>query len=192
MPGLANPHLDRFVRDIEAIVADITDEYDVTREVADRLRTLLAEHDSFVPDAYTFAASDSYVMYPLYVAPDGRLSVAAAVWGVGQATPIHDHGTWGVVGIYRGVEHEVRYAPPAETGNEPPRYLGEHDVARGDVVVCCTSDRDVHKVSCGSSVPCVGIHVYGADIGEMERRAYDEADGSVRRFVSSWSEPVAV
>jgi 3-mercaptopropionate dioxygenase len=192
MQALKNPHLDRFVRDVEAIVAACSDEYDITREVAARLRTLLADHDSFVPDAYTRAASDNYVMYPLYVAPDGNLSVAAAVWGVGQTTPIHDHGTWGVVGIYGGVEHEVRYAPPANPGNEPPRYLGEHDILRGDVVVCCTSDQDIHKVSCGSSVPCVGVHVYGADIGTLERRAYDAADGSVRRFASAWSVPVAV
>src|SRR5689334_19484044 len=120
MPALENQHLDRFVRDVEAIVADGADEYHITREVADRLHTLLAEHDRFVPDAYTRAASNNYVMYPLYVAPDGSLSVAAAVWGVGQTTPIHDHGTWGVVGIYSGVEHEVRYAPPANPGNEPP------------------------------------------------------------------------
>jgi 3-mercaptopropionate dioxygenase len=48
-----------------------------------------------------------HVTYPLYIADD-RGSMASVVWEVGQRTPVHSHETWGVVGIYSGVEHEVR------------------------------------------------------------------------------------
>ena len=40
-------------------------------------------------------------------------SIASAVWNVGQGTPVHGHETWGVVGIYCGVEVETRYEKPA-------------------------------------------------------------------------------
>jgi predicted metal-dependent enzyme (double-stranded beta helix superfamily) len=99
---------------------------------------------------------------------------------------VHDHGTWGVIGIYSGVEHEVRYQPWPE---RPPACLGERKIRAGQVIVCCTSDADVHEVSCGSDTPCVGIHVYGADIGKIERHAYDKETGAVRTFVSGWAQP---
>jgi 3-mercaptopropionate dioxygenase len=51
--------------------------------------------------------------HPLYVAPDDSWSMASVVWDVGQRTPVHSHETWGVIGIYSGVEHEVRYLKPA-------------------------------------------------------------------------------
>jgi predicted metal-dependent enzyme (double-stranded beta helix superfamily) len=122
-------------------------------------------------------------MYPLWVSEDSRLSIAAAVWNVGQRTPIHDHGTWGVIGILDGRELEVRYAP-SESG--PPIRLDERLLGPGEVVVCCTTDQDLHAVACASEVPCVGIHVYGADIGTLPRRTYEPTTGSVRGFVSRW------
>jgi predicted metal-dependent enzyme (double-stranded beta helix superfamily) len=33
---------------------------------------------------------------------DGSWSLYAITWLEGQATPIHDHGTWGVVGVLKG------------------------------------------------------------------------------------------
>ena len=42
-------------------------------------------------------------------------------------------------------------------------------------------------VACGGSEPCVGVHVYGTDIGNWQRRAYDPDDGSVSWFTSGWS-----
>ena len=31
------------------------------------------------------------------------------------------------------------------------------------------TDDDVHQVFCEGNQPCVGIHVYGADIGQVQR-----------------------
>lgn len=38
-----------------------------------------------------------------------RFSVISFVWGPGQRTPIHDHRTWGLVGILRGGEISTTY-----------------------------------------------------------------------------------
>ncbi len=189
----ASPTLDLFIHDVAELVARAGDEFHLTAAVAGRLRALLnacaREEEELLPASMMRPDPDRYVMYPLHVAADGGFSIASAVWDVGQTTPIHDHGTWGVIGIYRGVEHEVRYLPPAVLGEQPPTWIGEGDLAPGEVVVCCTSDRDIHKVSCASPEPVVGIHVYGADIGSIERRAYDESTGAIRMFVSHWARP---
>ena len=56
----------------------------------------------------------------------------------------------------------------------------------GDVAVCCTSDQDVHEVACASNVPTVGIHVYGGNIGELERHVYDKTTGEEKTVVTAW------
>jgi predicted metal-dependent enzyme (double-stranded beta helix superfamily) len=176
--------LDSFVADLNTLTHEGRGERDLTAAVAERLRALLASGLK-LPAAMTEPRTDKYVMRPLYVAADGSYSIACAVWNVGQKTPVHGHETWGVVGIHTGVEHEVRYRKP-ERPDEPLEALDPQDWSRGQVTVCCTSDDDVHMVECGSGVPCVGIHVYGADIGTLERRSYDVRTGAVSWFVSRW------
>ena len=172
---------DGFVDDVRKIVEEGGGEHTVTHKVAGRLRGLLSRSD-FIPQEAAAPDAERYVMHPLYVDPQSRFSIAAAVWDVGQETPIHDHGTWGVIGIYSGLEDERRYEP----GDGAPRLLAERSWGPGDVDICCTTDADLHSVRCGSDEPCVGIHVYGGDIGRIVRRAYDPATGETKPFVSSW------
>lgn len=188
-PG-TSPVFDRFVDKVDDVVATGDGEDAVTRAVASMLEELLEGTDFVLPESVTAAHSDHYVMYPLYVHPSGSFSIASAVWNVGQSTPVHGHETWGVVGIYSGGEHERRYVKPTRA-DEPLVPAGEQVWSPGQVTVCCTTDDDVHEVSCAGDAPCVGIHVYGADIGTLRRRAYDPETGAVRWFVSSWATPGA-
>lgn len=178
--------MERFIADVRTIVHDGGSEDVVTEKVAARLRSLLREPDILDP-RHTRPKSHNYVMYPVWVEPDGSFCIGAGVWNVGQVTPIHDHGTWGVIGIYRGVEHEARFKPAVINGAVRFRQIEERDIAERQVIVCCTSDDDIHRVSCGSDVPCVGIHVYGADLGAIQRHVYDPQTGDVRTFTSGWT-----
>ena len=67
--------------------------------------------------------------------------------GCDRVTPVHDHGTWGVIGIYQGVEHEVCFKPAVISGDVRFRQTEERDIAERHVIVCCTSDQDIHRVS---------------------------------------------
>ncbi len=162
----------------------------VPGQVAAVLRDWLAS-GATLEAAVTIPSSEHYLMYPLHVASDGGFSIAAAVWAVGQRTPIHDHGVWGVVGIYQGLEKEVHYKGDAgPSGLSGPLEATESNVwSPGDVTVCCGGDRDIHQVSCNSDIPCVGIHVYGGDIGRIERRTFDRESGASKLFVSAWASP---
>ncbi len=182
-----DPALQSLIEEIGTLVESHADEHTLTREVADRLRRTLAGGLD-LDAAFTRPNPERYVMYPLHVDPAGRFSIAAAVWDVGQSTPVHGHETWGVVGIHSGVEHEVSYAKPAQE-DVPLVQDGVADWAAGQVTVCCTTDDDVHQVSCAGDEPCVGIHVYGADIGTLSRRSYEPATGAVSWFVSRWTTP---
>lgn len=171
---------------ISAIVSRNDDENKITNQVARTLKDELSAGLA-VPDWAQRPDSERYVMYPLYVAPDGSFSIASAVWNVGQGTPVHGHETWGVVGIHSGQEHELSFVKPTEP-ETPLVRLSEHVWDPGQVTICCTTDDDVHQVWCEGDVPVVGIHVYGADIGTLRRRSYNPETGAVDWFVSRWTE----
>lgn len=169
-----------------ALVATMPGEAELTAAVAQVLRESLAAGLE-IPEQAKVPDPERYVMYPLHVADDGSFSIASAVWNVGQGTPVHGHETWGVVGIYSGQEHEIAYQKPRMPDvplvRESEQVWGPHEVT-----VCCTTDDDVHQVSCHGDEPVVGIHIYGADIGTLERRSYDPDSGAVSWFVSRWAE----
>jgi predicted metal-dependent enzyme (double-stranded beta helix superfamily) len=180
--------LQTFIDDVELIVGSTDDQYEITKRVSERLLTLLTS-DYRLPPELTRPSAEHHVNYPLHIAPGDSWSLAAVVWNVGQRTPVHGHDTWGVVGIYSGAEREFRYIKPTAAESGPLTPAGEQVWKRGDVTVCCTTDDDVHAVAAVGDEPTVGIHVYGANIGTIERSLYDPATGAVRRFVSGWNTP---
>lgn len=183
-------HLSELAREVGELVSVIDDESVLTQRIAEHLSHRL-EVGLRLDPSYTAPNPERYVMYPLYIDPEGRFSIASAVWDVGQGTPVHGHETWGVVGIYSGTEHEISFDKPATEGSTLT-VNGEHSWTPGSVTVCCTTDDDVHQVSSEGDAPCVGIHIYGADIGSLPRRSYDRATGAVNWFVSTWANPPAL
>jgi len=112
-----------------------------------------------------------YRQHLLHVAEDGAFSVVALVWLPGQATPIHDHLSWCVVGVHQGAEYETRY-----------RLVGDRLVTDGTAVAYVGDvagllpPGDIHKVENAGRGVAVSLHVYGADLsatGSSIRRRYD-------------------
>jgi predicted metal-dependent enzyme (double-stranded beta helix superfamily) len=180
--------LQTFIDDVGRMVTSTDDEHEITKRVAKRLSELLAGGYRLPPEL-TRPSPERHVTYPLYIAPDNSWSMASVVWDVGQRTPVHSHETWGVVGIYSGIEQEVRYLKPAAHTAAALTPAGEELWEPGEVTVCCTTDDDVHAVAAAGDEPTVGIHVYGGNIGTIRRRSYDPATGEARWFVSGWDSP---
>lgn len=181
--------LEKLIADIEAVVATGGTEEQITAEVAKVLDVALTAGLALT-EAVTRPNAKRYVMYPLYIAPDESFCIASAVWNVGQTTPIHGHEVWGVVGIYSGSERELRFAFPDPNITAPVELLDDEVWGPGQVTVCCTTDQDIHKVSAATDEPCIGIHVYGGNIGEIKRKTYDPETGEIGYFTSFWAEPV--
>src|SRR5699024_3910466 len=123
----------------------------------------------------------------VYVSPDNSFSIASAVWDVNQSTPPHDHGTWGVIGIVEGTEHEISYIPNKE--NKQITRGKDYLHHAQSVTICCTSDQDLHEVSCASNIPCVALHIYGGNIGQIKRNSYNKKTGEITTFISEWAVP---
>jgi 3-mercaptopropionate dioxygenase len=120
----------------------------------------------------------AYRQHLLHVARDGAFSLVALVWLPGQATPIHDHLSWCVVGVHEGAEHETRYAR-TEDGFLVETVSG---VAYAGDVDGLLPPGDIHLVRNSGTDLAISLHVYGADlsrVGSSIRRRYD--DSLVRR-----------
>jgi hypothetical protein len=84
-----------------------------------RLLAGLIARDDWLPDAYASPTRSRYQQYLLHCDSRERFSVVSFVWGPGQATPIHDHTVWGLVGVLRGAELSQRFARNGEPSPPP-------------------------------------------------------------------------
>jgi predicted metal-dependent enzyme (double-stranded beta helix superfamily) len=108
---------------------------------------------------------DHYRQHIVHVDPHGRFSVVILVWLPGQATPIHDHVSWCVTGVYQGQERERRFELAGDGAGLHPVDVGVNDA--GAVSHLVRPDREIHQVSCTDAGPAVSLHVYGADIARL-------------------------
>lgn len=148
----------------------------------------LVSDDGWLPEAFAQPHPDHYQQYLLHCDPLERFSVVSFVWGPGQATPVHDHTVWGLVGMLRGAEVSVPYAR-----QEDGRLVACAPVtlAPGTVEPVSPTVGDIHLVR--NAVPdgvSVSIHVYGANIGAVRRHVFDPKTGSRKPFVSGYAAPV--
>jgi predicted metal-dependent enzyme (double-stranded beta helix superfamily) len=175
----------RLVTAIETVLAVSPD----VARVAEPLAALVARDDWIDP---AVAAPDPlrYRQYLLHRDAAERFCVVSFVWGPGQATPIHDHRVWGLVGVLRGAEIDQRYARAADGSLAPAGQPTRLDA--GAVATLSPESGDIHRVTNAyDDRVSISIHVYGADISRVERATYDEA-GTARPFISGYAEPALV
>jgi predicted metal-dependent enzyme (double-stranded beta helix superfamily) len=148
------------------------------------LRTLVAQ-DGWLPAAYAEPHPTHYRQYLLHADSTERFSVVSFVWGPGQATPVHDHTVWGLIGMLRGAEYSQPWRLQAD-GSSLPDGDGVR-LAPGQVEAVSPRIGDIHRVhNAYDDRVSISIHVYGANIGGVQRHTYP-AEGGRKPFVSGYS-----
>ncbi|WP_337188040.1 cysteine dioxygenase [Phenylobacterium sp.] len=178
------PRLRSFVVDFAALLdAAEDDEPRILGEGGDLLARLVAQ-DDWLPISYATPSPTRYRQYLLHCDSLQRFSVVSFVWGPGQATPVHDHTVWGLVGVLRGAELSQGYA------RQGGRLVPAGPVRRlepGRIEAVSPRVGDIHRVANAfDDRTSISIHVYGANIGAVRRATYDGA-GRPQPFVSGYS-----
>jgi predicted metal-dependent enzyme (double-stranded beta helix superfamily) len=160
------------------------DESDLLHRGTTLLKWLITT-DDWLPERFAQPSADSYRQYLLHADGAERFSVVSFVWGPGQTTPIHDHTTWGLIGMLRGAEVEQHYI------RKPDGSLVEdgapHRLIVGAVDAVSPRIGDLHRVSNAyTDRTSISIHVYGGNIGGVRRSVYLE-DGTSKSFISGYS-----
>lgn len=85
------------------------DAADCVLALAPLMLDLIDQAGSFLEPHHYRSNAAGYTRNLIFDAPDASLSLYAIVWLPGQWTPVHDHGSWGVVGVVEGVLEERSY-----------------------------------------------------------------------------------
>lgn len=149
------------------------------------LLSQLVSHDDWLPEEFARPDPERYQQFLLHADSHQRFSIVSFVWGPGQATPIHDHRVWGLIGMLRGGEYSQGYERDTSgaliADGKPVR------LEPGQVEAVSPKIGDIHQVSNAfSDRVSISIHVYGADIGAVRRAVY-QPDGSEKLFISGYS-----
>lgn len=159
---------------------------DFVRPKAKILLQNLIKSDDWLPDFCAIPHPQYYQQYLLHADPLERFSVVSFVWGPGQATPIHDHMVWGLIGMLRGSEKGQRYARNA--AGQLQSVGQEETLLPGDVDEVSPTIGDIHLVkNAFTDQTSISIHVYGGNIGAVKRHVYDPKTGAIKNFVSGYS-----
>ncbi len=176
--------LRQFVQAATRAVALQQSEAELLAALRPLLATLVAQ-DGWLPAELAQPHPQHYCQYLLHADALQRFSVVSFVWGPGQQTPVHDHTVWGLIGMLRGAEVSQPYAVDA-CGALQPQGLAS-TLRPGDVDAVSPTLGDVHQVrNALADGVSVSIHVYGANIGAVQRWVY-AADGTRKPFVSGYS-----
>lgn len=171
------PKVDELIRRLDQATG-ARDDASRCRAVKQVLIDIVNSGEQFLDPPFLEPAPDRYARRLMHRAPDGRYTVIAMVWGVGQGTPLHDHaGTWCVECVYRG---KIRVTSFSVHGGDP-----EKDIVRFEqesVIMAGVGEAgalippfEYHKIENPAATPAVTIHVYG---GEMTYCHVFEPEGA--------------
>ena len=178
--------LQEFTRDVEGVVRGYSSESEILLHLKPFLEKLVSSPAS-VPAKALAPRKDRFAMNLIKMPKDEAYSVIGGVWHPGQTTPIHDHLTWALIGVYEGEEREALFRR-TDDGSDPKLakilQVSERVHKKGHVTVL--GHTGIHRVDNISLKPTLSVHVYGRDIGNTERHSYDPVTGEIGKFVSGY------
>jgi 3-mercaptopropionate dioxygenase len=164
---------------------------DCVLALAPVMMELVEAASGFLEPRHRAGSASGYARNLIHEAADRSLSLYAIVWQPGQWTPVHDHGSWGVVGVVEGVLEErafVRLSPDrgADAGIELVRG-GVILLARGAVTSFVPNPDHIHVTGVPADrPPALSLHLYGRTMSDFN--TYDVAAGTRRRVTVAHNE----
>lgn len=127
----------------------------------------------------------------LYRSQERSLIIFSLVIPPYEITPVHDHLSWGLVGLYQGKQEETVYRRVDSgelEGQAQLETVGTYQVKTGDIYHLLPPDNDIHSVKATTVfTPSISIHLMGNDTGSIWRHHYHPAENTVQSFRSGYS-----
>lgn len=189
-----HPLIRKLVETAQARMQDTASDAERVEKLKPVFQELL-QAEGWLPEEYactgdTTGMGGGIAAYALYRAEDASLCVFSFVIPPDTVTPIHDHGSWGLVGIYRGEQAETYYRR-LDDGSEPGKAVLEQmdtQILRtGEFYPLLPEGRDIHSVGSTKAGSSLSIHLLANDTGCVDRNTYDLKAQTVKHFRSGWS-----
>ena len=108
------------------------------------------------------------------------LTVQTVTFAPGVVSPIHNHGTWGVVALLKGQEKNTFWKRMNDPGlKDKIEEVGELSLVSGDII-SFTPDA-IHSVEALGDEPTVTFNIYG-ETHHQKRFEFDPLTHSAKNF----------
>ena len=163
---MSTPQLEAFIKEIESVTREYVQPADIVLEASPLMFDLLEHVSEFLQPSHTQACEDHYARNQVYASADGSISLFVMVWNPGQWTPVHDHGTWGLVGVIKGALQERNFIRTDPREREDSGIIlrrgGVTLLGAGSVATFVPNPDHIHR----TGVPrdwqqTVTLHLYG-------------------------------
>ena len=176
--------LQHFIDESASRARACADPADCVLTIAPLMLDLVANASSFLKPQHYRSDPRDYTRNLVYDAADDSLSLYAIVWLPGQWTPVHDHGSWGVVGVVEGVLEERSYARLcADQGADHGIHLARGGVVLlgpGAVTSFVPNPDHIHVTGVAQDRRrAVSLHLYGRMMSDFN--TYDVSAGTRKR-----------
>lgn len=164
-----NTTISKMMAEAKRLVQGCEQPTDCVEAVMPIMQQLLAMGESFLQERHFRSDPDQYARNAIMVGEAEEMSLYSLVWQPGQWTSIHDHGTWGVVGVYQGILEERNFI---RVDNESKEAMENITLARGGItslspnsVTSFVPNPDhIHVTGNATQSPVVSLHLYGRDM----------------------------
>lgn len=163
---------------------------DTHARVADLTRAFVA--DWRMPDSRFLQLQQDapYASYLLYLSEAADICIVLDVFMARQAAIAHNHLCWCVFSCLEGVERENLYDVPDDLSSAPVEVLSRLRKP-GEVTLADAAPGAFHQVECAQGDMAVSLHIYGADIGRLQRQMWNSTDAEYVPFRSDYSNSAA-
>ena len=178
--------LNEHIKRVRQILSKDLNERDIIDQVVVSTATLLKEPISLGSD-HLKTPAEGYGRNLLNQDPIFGFVVVAMVWPPKEGTSVHDHGTWGVVGVAEGglsVTNYIRNDDGSQLGHASLTKLGTISARAGDATHVLHPDEDIHKVWNSTTIQSISIHTYGMTINRCN--VFDIKANSVEQIELSY------
>jgi predicted metal-dependent enzyme (double-stranded beta helix superfamily) len=180
---MTSPALESLIARASALTRDRTEPADCVLALAPLMLELIEQAPTFLEARHCESDAGHYARHLIHAAADDSLSLYALVWSPGQWTPVHDHGSWGVVGVLEGVLEERSYIrlSPDRGADDGIRLVrgGVTLLGRGAVTSFVPDPDHIHVSGVPPERPrAVSLHLYGRTMNDFN--TYDVSTGTRR------------
>ncbi len=143
------------------------------RRIADRMQALVRD-----PEVVSAWGTETGRFYE----DESGLLLVRGRFGPEEMTPIHSHGSWGVIGIYKGRDrYQIwrRLDDGAEPDAARVELVEERALGPGEVVIMPPPPQDIHAQQGMDGEPVFELILFGADTMVLPRLYFDPEQETV-------------
>ena len=182
-----HPSLKAFRSACETVLAETSSPSRIVRRLAPHMHSLVKAAERFLEPAHRRGDPHGYARNLIFSGDNGTLSLFTLVWAPGQWTPIHDHGTWGIVGVVEGVLEEqsfLRVDAQADLDRHDGIELSPGGLVLlppGGVSTFVPDPDHIHETGVARErEPTLSLHLYGRVLNDFH--VYDRIAGTRERM----------